>query len=220
MSLTRSTRHPGALVGALLLATALPAAAVSPLLFNTGVDAAGQRLALGEMDTHFTVTGSGFLDAPTFAVDDASGYPGYWMAPNDLSRWIVPVVTGGAGGDVAVGSTTYTTRFDLTGLDPAQGSLSGGVTADNAVLAILINGQDTGFAGSTGYTTMTPFAVAAGFTGGVNILSFVVHNGGGPSGLRVEMSGDFAALPVPEPASAALLLAGLGVLAARARRHG
>jgi hypothetical protein len=47
---------------------------------------------------------------------------------------------------------------------------------------------------------------------GLNTLDFVVVNDGGPTGLRVEMSGD---ANTPEPASLALLaagLAGLGLL--------
>jgi hypothetical protein len=215
-----SIQARAAWIAAVLLAATLSAEAASPVLFNTGVDDAGVRLNLGETDAHYTVTGGSFADAPTFAVDDASGYPGYWMAPNSLSRWIVPVLDGQTGGDVAAGSFTYTTTVDLTGLDPAQGSLTGAVTADNAVLAILLNGEDTGFAGSTGYSTLAPFAVAAGFIGGVNTLAFVVHNGSGPSGLRVQMSGDFVPLPaVPEPTTAGLLLAGLGALVVRTRRR-
>ena len=78
-------------------------------------------------------------------------------------------------------------------------------------------GQQAGFA-----TTWTAFAITSGFVAGTNTLDFIVQNSGGPTGVRVEMSGTADRLGggVPEPASWAMMLVGFGGMGAllRSRR--
>lgn len=196
-----------------LAATAAQAADPAPPLPATGLDGAGQLLAFGSVDTHYTVSGPGGTDAPVFAVDGALGYPGYWMAPGPRSAWISPLAAGSTGGNVDAGVYTYTTWLDLSGFAPAGGRISGGIAVDNTLVAIRLNGSDAALpSGSVSYGSLQPFTIEAGFVSGLNRLDFVVYNEGGPSGLRVEMTPEFVAAPVPEPATALTLLAGLAAL--------
>jgi hypothetical protein len=63
-------------------------------------------------------------------------------------------------------------------------------------LDVLINGLSTGNAVPVpGYESFHDFSISGGFVPGVNTLDFLVLNGAGPTGLRVEMIGT----AVPEP---------------------
>jgi len=56
------------------------------------------------------------------------------------------------------------------------------------------------------FTSFHSFAISGGFVNGVNTLDFIVYNQDGLTGLRSELAGT---ADVPEPASMALLGAGL-----------
>lgn len=184
-------------------------------LYNTGVDAAHATLPDGTLvDPHYTMTTNPGGTSVVRIKTSASGYPvdppGPWLPDDALSTWIGP------NNDVAldgpVGVYTYQTTFNLTGLDPSTASISGRWATDNEGVDILINGAATGNTipdpGPGAYTTWHAFSITGGFVSGVNTLDFIIHNGGGPTGLRVEMEGTAAA--VPKPASVTLL--GLGAL--------
>ncbi len=184
-------------------------------LFNTGVDDLNVTLATGDVDSHYTLVSGG--SAPTYAVNDAEGYAGYWLAPNLTSKWITPLVSSGtASGAAAAGAYAYQTTFDLTGINLATASISGEVAADNAITDILINGFSTGFTWGT-YDPFGSFTISSGFNAGLNTLTFNVDNDSGPTGLRVEMNGTFT--PVPEPEIYGMLLEGLGLVWFAARRR-
>jgi len=70
---------------------------------------------------------------------------------------------------------------------------------------ILLNGVSTGDT-AAGFTSFYSFATNGGFVNGVNTLDFIVYNQDGLPGLRTELAGT---ADVPEPASMALLGAGL-----------
>jgi len=67
-------------------------------------------------------------------------------------------------------------------------SLTGQWAADNGVSNILLNGLSTGYSGGD-FNRWTSFTISSGFSAGLNTLDFIVNNGGGSTGLRVEVTG-------------------------------
>lgn len=204
----------------LVLLAAAGAAQADVGLFNTGVDAQGHPLATGTVDPHYTLVAAGG-GAQSFAVDDAAGYPGFWLAPSTTSKWVAPQVSGGFASSNDAGMTVYLyqTSFDLSGVDLSSASIAGLAVADNEVQDILLNGQSIGFTTAVGYSAFTGFSITSGFVAGINTLSFQVGNYAGPTGLRTELTGNFVSSNVPEPSAWALGSAGLLALAAWRRRQ-
>lgn len=184
-------------------------------LFNTGVDALGNSLADNAIDTHYTVNGG-----TAYAATSAGGHPiGPWLGDSVTSAWIAPATdTNG----VLDGTYTYTTTFDLTGIDLTTALISGRLSSDDRLTGITINGNAAAVpAVTTSFTFWTNFSVNSGFVAGLNTLSFsVLNNGGGPTGLRVEYTGNNFAAAVPEPTSYALALAGVATAFLVLRRRG
>jgi hypothetical protein len=91
---------------------------------------------------------------------------------------------------------------------------------DNPGLDILLNGISTGIT-SVGFTSFTSFSIPQGspFQSGLNTLDFLVRNDGGPTGLRVEMTGQASPAGVPDSSSTLTLLCiGIGALVVGCRR--
>ena len=207
------------------LAMAGAASATPIVIFNTGVDGAGVALPDGSVDPHWQIiAGTLAFPGPNAYVSNA-GYPlPPWTANTAASKWISPAAN--ANQEFGVFDTyIYRTTFDLTGLIPGSASLSGQWASDNQTLEIRINGVNVlgapncanSTADLTCFTTFDPFSISGGFVAGVNTLDFVVLNGGGPSGLRVEVAG--SADPIPEPGTLLLLGSGITALAMRRRRR-
>lgn len=180
-------------------------------LFNTGVDAGGTPLTDGTIgDPHYSL-----IAVPGDATDirvrtSTGGFPiPPWIGDDSVSAWIGPNNNNNLDGPI--GSYDYQTTFDLTGLDPATASIIGRWSADNTGTDILINGVSTGNT-AAGFSTWDNFAIGSNFVSGVNTLDFIVHNDGGATGVRVEMSGTATLRSVPEPSSIALAALG-GVMA-------
>jgi hypothetical protein len=213
------------LVSALLAAIVPSMAAVAaPIttLFDTGVDAAGNTLPNGStLDPHYTLTSVPGGTTNLAVHTSAGGYPvGPWIGDDALSTWIGPNNDGQLDGPA--GTYDYQTTFSLNGFDPATVSITGEWSADNQGLNIVINGIATGqttSGGDSAYQHFTPFTITSGFVAGVNTIDFIVHNDGGPTGLRVEATGTASPLAVIlEPPGLAALASGIIALSLLRRR--
>ncbi len=190
-------------------------------LFNTGVDNSNALLPMGSVDAHYTVVTSAdpIFTGPTAYVTVpnplyiANGLSSQWISVAPDNSCFCPLL--------AVGTYDYRTTFDLTGLDSSSAVITGGWSTDNNGTDILINGISTGFTTSDiqFHIGFAPFTISTGFVAGINTLDFVLFNEGGPSALRVELSGTANAAAVPEPSSLFLLGSGLAGLAAWRRRQ-
>jgi hypothetical protein len=148
----------------------------------------------------YSVTGGG----STTIVPNGAFPIGPWIANDATSSWIGST-------SMAPGDFTYSTTFDLTGLNASTALISGNWAGDNSGVSILLNGSATGIAanaGSVNFAGFTAFNIdsTANFVSGLNTLSFTINNAAdgnatNPAGLRVAMAGtaDTASTSVPEP---------------------
>lgn len=184
-----------------------------PLLFNTGVDALATPLVDGTIgDPHYALVGVPGGTTDIRVRTSVGGYPvGPWLGDDTLSAWIGP--NNDTQDDGPFGPTyDYRTTFDLTGYNPSTAQITGQWSTDDLGMDILINGVSTGLTNSAEFASWTPFSITSGFQSGINTLDFLINNsGGGPTGLRVEMTG--TATAVPEPGSIVMLV-GMGLTGA------
>lgn len=189
-------------------------------LFNTGVDASGTPLGDGTIgDPHYTLVS---VPAPSTTVvrvrTSAGGYPiPPYIGDDSVSAWIGPNNDNAL--DSPVGNYDFKTTFDLTGYDAASMAITGQWAADNQGTDILVNGVSTSNTTTNGFGSFTSFSLSSGFVAGINTLDFIEYNAGGPTALRVEMSGTANLLAVPEPASFGMLSLALVGLAACGRKR-
>jgi hypothetical protein len=179
-------------------------------LVNTGTGASGTA------DTNYVLNGN-----TTGYVTQNNVWPiGPWLANSATSKWITPTQNQAQSFDAtANGTYIWTLSFDLSGYNPATASFSGRFAADNSA-TVSLNGTQIGT--SAGFGSFSSFAASSGFVSGLNTLSFVVtnlkQNGGNPTGLRAEFLAS-SVTAVPEPETYAMLLAGLALMGAVARRR-
>ena len=174
-----------------------------PGLFNTGVDNSGTPLPSGAVDPHWVLS-TGPSGVP--AAITGNPIPPNWIPNTATSRWVTPFTNGTAG--TGGGIYTYDLTFDLTGLDPTTATISGDWSSDNTS-NVLLNGSSIAShaGGGSAFLSFDSFSASSGFLPGINTLTIQVNNFSGPSGAHVtELRGD--ALPIPEPACAALLFLG------------
>jgi len=208
------------IAGAIAIAavTSSHAASIAGLK-NTGLGASGSgdsnyKLTAASSDTSISNS------VPVITYDNQ--WPvSPWLANSGTSKWITPTASQGQTFDAwNAGTYTYTLAFDLSGYNAATASFAGRLSADNAVTVRLNNAV---ISSAAGFTDWSNFSASNGFVSGVNTLDFVVtnwaQNGGNPTGLRVEFSASNIAAAVPEPETYAMLLGGLVLLGAIARRR-
>jgi hypothetical protein len=185
-------------------------AATISTLYNTGVDASG-AVTFGT-DIHYTLSGPGVGASPqaipvsSFPANVYNGNPGS-QGNDSISAWIGPS-NGALFAPIA--QYTYTTTFDLTGLDASTAAITGRWNTDNAGLKLILNGVDIA-ATNAGFDAggFSTFSLSSGFNATTNTLAFVVDNTDGgdglasPNALRVEFlsaTADIAPVTeVPEP---------------------
>ena len=205
-----------------------------PGLFNTGVDAAGNPLpnSAASSDLHYSIIVNPDGGGAVPNVEDETAFPiaGPWLNNTAISKWIAPRfnTSGAFGAPNATGDYTYRTTFDLTGLDPSTASISGLWATDNAGLDILLNGQSTGNANPTQFSSFTPFTIGVGspFVAGVNTLDFQLNNSAvGYTALHVQFTSataeEASGGAIPEPMTmlaVGMSISGLGGYIKRRRR--
>jgi hypothetical protein len=199
------------LAAALIAGVAVPAQAVTISgLYNTGVDASGNKLADNDAaEIHYLVNGS--ATAVTYT------HPAYLVASDGV------FISASSGGGYSVNPNNYTLTFDLTGLQAKTATISGNFAADNYA-SVYLNGTLIAAQPAAtifeNFQQLTSFSANSGFLAGINTLRFEVTDTGPPSALLVSgITG--SALAVPEPAEWALLIGGFAFagLAARRRRQ-
>jgi regulation of enolase protein 1 (concanavalin A-like superfamily) len=179
--------------------------APNPITFNTGMDSTGTLLAPGSVDPNYTLVSSADPSAPgpnAYAVLTGSKFPGGWLGFTPNSEWIAPQADQSSGN--AVGDYDYRTIVDLTKFDPKTAAVTGIFASDNELSDILVNGVGTGISDSVDqYGKFTPYTIGSSFLHkGVNTFDFIVHNDGGPTGFRNDMS--VTAAPLKRPAASTL----------------
>jgi hypothetical protein len=182
-------------------------------LFNTGVDAGGNKMPVGSQDMHYTVNQNAGAQAFVY------NHPAYIVDPSSAFIWQQ------ADGNPGYSTRTFQTTFNVTsGYDPNTAFVSGQWSVDNYGLDILLNGISTGLTNFNGFQTFTSFAINSGFVAGTNTLEFVVQDVGPPGALAVRALTGNASLAVtstPEPSTVVLMATGfigLGITRLRRKR--
>lgn len=202
------------------------ASAAAELAWIEGLYNTGEVFFAGEQDTNYsftalsgTATGTGGYGI----VSEGVGFPfPTWAANSAASSWLTPSANAGQSYDPSSnGLYKWSISFDLSGKDLSSASFIGRWWADNQGY-VQLNGVT--ISSGVNLSTPTSFSASAGFVAGMNTLDFYVtnyaQNGGNPTGVRVEFLDSYAvAAAVPEPESWALLVAGIAVVGAIARRR-
>ena len=216
-----------AVAAAMSIAAGAQAATITGL-YNTGVDNSGAAVAGNGADLHWTLNGGAAYTGGT----NGSFPLGPWVADSADSRWLTPTSNAADSFDPSAnGYYTYATTFSLTAGQAAGAAFTGRYAVDNQAANILLNGHSLGSGGW--FTYWSNFSAGSSdFVAGTNTLQFVVENwaqnGGNPSGLDVQflssiegaeldVSGGTGA--VPEPATWALMMGGVGMVGATLRRQ-
>lgn len=204
------------------------------VLLNTGVASDGSALSAGTIDPFWTISTDGTLFSAARVAYPGS-YPNFSSGQTccgmdsvaGTATWITTpsVVATSPTTGWGISNMVYARRsFDLSGYDLSTVALSGSWRVADLSYGIYINGflvPSTIYGGYT-FATDQLFSLAAGsgfFQSGSNTIELrgqSVNNVWDAFWLDAQVSG--RSTSVPEPATTALLLAGLGLLGTRLRR--
>lgn len=202
---------------ALLVGGAAQAATIN---VSTGLDSSGNLQTTGNAaDANWTVTGAINPEDPVghtayvVGASSADWYSG-WTANGPNSSWIAANPNDGYGN----GLMTFTRTFDVS--NPLSASLTGAWTIDDAA-DLLLNGHTISSLGPNNWAGLTSFSASgADFLNGANTLTIRMTSADDwlEAG-RLEGAVTYTpAGAVPEPASWALMIVGVGGLGAMMRR--
>ena len=175
--------------GAILGGKELPATStsvepISTTAGATGVDANGNKIAIGSTDANWSV--SGLLTSST----RINPIAGAWVSEPPTAAWI-----GTDNWGTPSGSSTFTMDFDLTGYDVSTVKITGMAATDDGG-RLEINGTDMGL--GFGFSALRSFTlegnpsgitvdginnIAGGFLPGINQFTMKINNAMGPHGL-------------------------------------
>jgi hypothetical protein len=210
------------LATAIALGTAAKADAATPV-FHATTDAASWLVA-----THVGGADGALSSFPTAGFVTAVQTP---ARVTDGVTWIANNSTGTNGG---IGTWTFFVfrqTIDLTGFDPATADLKFQWAADDSGEGFAARGSWTpkfrvnggalingSWPGTATYSFGNVTDIHSGFVAGINTLDFYVEGNGVTDGFALKPLG-LTVAAIPEPASFALLAAGLGVIVATTRRR-
>ena len=151
-------------------------------LFNTGVNNSNQVLAVGALDTHYSLTDpTSLLSFGTVLSPTALGVP--WVANNTTSMWIGPAAL-----PHLLGTFTYRTTFELPSCTALSGVIRGRWAVDNSAVMTLNGVSVATLPGNltANFTQFNDFNITTGFQSGTNELLITVNNSSSTTGLRLE----------------------------------
>ncbi|NNU17210.1 hypothetical protein HK107_12835 [Parvularcula sp. ZS-1/3] len=119
-------------------------------------------------------------------------------------------------------TTTWTFTFDLTGFDKSTAVLSGLWGVDNTG-TIDLNGTQIAnlpVVTTANFTSLISYSTSDSslFNMGMNVLTFVLSDAGGPEAFRATATVEADTSAIPVPAALPLFLAGLAVVARKRRK--
>jgi hypothetical protein len=176
-------------------------------VYNTAVDNSGVRVADGSVDAHWLAnSGAAYVyNNPAYTPLAGSSF--------------IAVAADGSHADAV---NTFTLDFSIEGAF-SSASLSGVLQADNFATVYLNGvqiGQDQQATVYSNFDATNPYSFSAltGLKQGANELKVVLTDTGGPSAMEIS-SLSVLTTGVPEPASWALMMTGLGLVGGAMRAN-
>ena len=159
------------------------------LVVRTGTSSNGGLLTAGSPEQTFQTLGSP-VGTNSMVTIDMNSIPGVWSQPNGISQWVGPNANSyGPDG-------WYTNRWTFY-LPCSNATLTGKISTDDEGY-LFINGVDFSPNGGFGFG-FASVSHNTGFVAGWNTVDIIVHNGGGYTGFRAELTNSFSSCCCTNP---------------------